>query len=442
MNSEVIVLNSLWSATAKKESFPSLQGDLKTDVVIVGGGLAGLLCLKELTERGVDCILVEAKNIGSGVTESTTAKITFQHGIIYDKLIKRIGTEKAHQYLTVNRNALEKFRKMSEIFPCDFEEKDAYIYSGTDRRKIEKEIRAYEKLGIKAEFVSDIPLPAECVGAVKISRQAQFHPLKFMFSVSKGLNIYENSKVLEFLPNKVRCSGGSVTAKKIIIATHFPIINKHGGYSLKLYQHRSYVVAAKDASDVNGMYLEDGENGLSFRNYKNYLLIGGGDHRTGKKGGGYKIAENFCADNFPDAEIVYRFATQDCMSLDGVPYIGNYAEDAENVYVATGFNKWGMTSSMVAAEILSDMITGVKNPYADVFLPNRSVFHPELFSNAFHSVMGIITPTVPRCPHLGCALKYNREEHSWDCPCHGSRFTENGELINNPATDDLKKRPK
>lgn len=442
MNSEVIILDSLWSATAKKESFPSLRGDLKTDVVIVGGGLAGILCLKELTDRGVDCVLLEAKSIGSGVTENTTAKITFQHGIFYDKLIKSIGTEKAQKYLTANKNALEKIRKMSQDFSCDFEEKDAYIYSGTDRRIIENEITAYEKLGVKAEFVSGIPLPVECVGAVRVSGQAQFHPLKFMLSVAKGLNIYENSKVLEFLPNRVRCTGGSVTAKKIIVATHFPIINKHGGYSLKLYQHRSYVIAAKDAPDVNGMYLEDGENGLSFRNYKNYLLIGGGDHRTGKKGGGFKVPERFCADHYPDADINYRFATQDCISLDGIPYIGEYADDAKDIYVATGFNKWGMTSSMVAAEILSDMITGVKNPYAEVFLPNRSVLHPKLFSNMFHSAMGIITPTVPRCPHLGCALKYNKEEHTWDCPCHGSRFAENGELINNPATDDLKKKQK
>jgi glycine/D-amino acid oxidase-like deaminating enzyme len=280
----------------------------------------------------------------------------------------------------------------------------------------------------------------ECFGAVKVSNQAQFHPLEFMFSVAKNLKIYENSKVIEFLPKKARCQGGTVTAEKIIVATHFPIINKHGGYSLKLYQHRSYTVAAKNAPDVNGMYLEDKENGLSFRNHKNYLLIGGSDHRTGKNGGGYKVPETFCKDNFPDAQISYRFATQDCMSLDGIPYIGRYAEDSKDIYVATGFNKWGMTSSMVAAEILSDMITGKKNPYADVFYPSRSVLHPKLFSNILHSVAGIITPTVPRCPHLGCALKYNKEEHSWDCPCHGSRFTENGELINNPATDDLKKK--
>lgn len=434
-------MDSLWSATAKNIHFPQLKGDIKTDVVIVGGGLAGVLCLRALTDRGVDCVLLEAKSIGSGITKNTTAKITFQHGIIYDKLIKSIGTENAHKYLSANKKALEKYRKMSNEFHCKFEEKDAYIYSATDRQKIENEIIAYEKLGVKASFVSDIPLPVRCAGTVRVSGQAQFHPLQFLFSVAKGLNIYENSKVIEFLPNKVCCAGGSVTAKKIIIATHFPIINKHGAYPLKLYQHRSYVIAVKGAPDVKGMYLEDKEDGLSFRNYEDYLLIGGGDHRTGKAGEGYKVLEEFCNKSYPNATIDYRFATQDCISLDDIPYIGEYSKSSESIYVATGFNKWGMTSSMVAADILSDMVTGVENPYADVFSPTRSILHPKLISNIFHSVTGIITPTTPRCPHLGCALKYNKEEHSWDCPCHGSRFTEQGELIDNPATDDLKTKP-
>ena len=432
-------MDSIWSEASKNDGFPQLKGDVKTDVVIVGGGLAGVLCLKELTDRGVDCVLLEAKSIGSGITKNTTAKITFQHGLIYDKLIKNVGLEKAKQYLTANKNALEKFKKMAEEFPCDFEEKDAFVYSATDRIKIENEIKAYEKLGISAEFVSSIPLPVECIGAVKVKNQAQFNPLEFLFSVAKGLRIYENTKVLEFMPKKVVCSSGTVTAKRIIVATHFPIINKHGGYSLKLYQDRSYVIAVKNGPDVKGMYLEDQGNGFSFRNYKNYLLIGSGSHRTGKKSAGYKASEDFCKKNFPDARIEYRFATQDCMSLDGIPYIGEYSKGSENLYVATGFNKWGMTSSMVCADILSDIITGVKNPYADVFSPSRSSFNLTLFEHIFHSVVGLITPTAPRCPHMGCALKYNEEEHSWDCPCHGSRFTDKGELIDNPATDDLKR---
>lgn len=432
-------MNSVWSETAQNEGFPQLTEDINTQVVIVGGGLAGVMCLKELSERGVDCVLLEAKSIGSGTTKNTTAKVTFQHGIIYNKLIKTYGIEKAEQYLTANKKALEKIKTISQKVPCDFEEKDSYVYSAHNIKKIENEIRAYESLGINADFIDSIPLPVECAGGVKIEKQGQFNPLKFLFGIAKGLKIYENSKVLEFLPNRVRCEKGSVTAQKIIVATHFPIINKHGLYPVKLYQDRSYVVAIENSQNINGMYLEDKGQSLSFRNYKNLLLVGGGGHRTGKSGAGYRIAEDFCKENFPDSKIKYRFATQDCMSLDSIPYIGKYSDFSEDIYVASGFNKWGMTSSAAAAEILSDMVTGIKNPWAEVFAPDRSSIHPKLISNVFHSVCGLITPTAPRCPHLGCALKYNKEEHSWDCPCHGSRFAEDGELIDNPATDDLKK---
>ena len=237
--------------------------------------------------------------------------------------------------------------------------------------------------------------------------------------------------------HKVKCEKGSVTARIIIIATHFPVINKHGAFPLKLYQHRSYVVAVDNAPDINGMYLDEKKNGFSFRNYKNLLLIGGGDHRTGKTGGSYTVLYDFCRQNYPDSAVKYSFAAQDCMSLDGMPYIGRYPGSSRDIYVATGFNKWGMTSSIAAADILADMVTGRKNPYAGLFAPDRSVLHPQLFANIFHSFTGIITPTVPRCPHMGCALKYNKDEHSWDCPCHGSRFSEKGELIDNPATDDM-----
>lgn len=432
-------MNSLWNATAQKGSFPVLEGDIRTDVVIVGGGLAGVMCLKELNDRGVDCVLLEAKTIGSGVTSNTTAKITFQHGLVYDKLINKFGTEKAFMYLSANRNALEKYKKLSEIHSCDSEEKDAYVYSSDDREKIEREIKAYEKLGVNADYCDDIPLPVRCAGAVKIKNQAQFHPLKLLYSVAENLKIYENSKVIEFLPDKVKCNNGSVTAEKIIVTTHFPIINKHGAFPLKLYQHRSYVAAIDNAPDINGMYLDEKQNGFSFRNYKNLLLVGGGDHRTGKTGGAYNVLYDFCRKKYPDSLVKYSFATQDCMSLDGMPYIGRYSGSSQDIYVATGFNKWGMTSSLVAADILGDMVTGRKNEYQELFAPDRSVMHPQLLANIFHSFTGLITPTVPRCPHLGCALKYNKDEHSWDCPCHGSRFSENGELIDNPATDDLKK---
>ena len=187
------------------------------------------------------------------------------------------------------------------------------------------------------------------------------------------------------------------------------------------------------------MYLDEAQAGMSFRNYNDLLLIGGGDHRTGKKGGGWQELREFAHRHYPQAKEQYHWATQDCMSLDGVPYIGPYSASTRDLYVATGFNKWGMTTSMVSAMILSDLVQGKKNPYAEVFSPSRSILHPQLAVNGFEAVVNLLTPTAKRCPHLGCALKWNPIEHTWDCPCHGSRFTEDGKLIDNPATDHLKR---
>ena len=126
------------------------------------------------------------------------------------------------------------------------------------------------------------------------------------------------------------------------------------------------------------------------------------------------------------------------MSLDGVPYIGQYSSRTPGLFVATGFNKWGMTSSMAAAMLLSDLVQGRKNPYAQVFSPSRTALRPQLFSNMGKAAVHLLTPRSPRCPHMGCALKWNPQERSWDCPCHGSRFTEEGKLLDNPATGGLK----
>ena len=188
------------------------------------------------------------------------------------------------------------------------------------------------------------------------------------------------------------------------------------------------------------MYLDEAENGLSFRSHNGRLILGGGGHRTGKQGGSWQELEAFAAAHYPDANITHRWATQDCMTLDGMPYIGQYSANTPNLYVATGFNKWGMTGSMASALLLTDLILGKPNPYAGLFSPSRSMLHPQLGINMLESAKNLLTPTAPRCPHLGCALKWNPQEHSWDCPCHGSRFTAEGELIDNPATGDLKKR--
>ena len=321
---------------------------------------------------------------------------------------------------------------------CAFEEKDAFVYSVDNQQKLEQELTALERLGFPAEFSEQIPLPFPVSGAVKFKHQAQFHPLKFIAAIAGGLRIYEHTKVLELGPGKAVTNKGTVSAEKIIIATHFPILNKHGSYFLKMYQNRSYVLALQNAPDVNGMYLDEAEKGLSFRNYHGLLLLGGGGHRTGKRGGGWQELEQFSRRYYPASRITARWAAQDCMTLDGVPYIGPYSSHTPGLYVVTGFNKWGMTSAMAAAALLTDMVLGRDSPYREVFSPSRTILRPQLAINGLESILGLLTPTAPRCPHMGCALKYNAAEHSWDCPCHGSRFAEDGTLIDNPATDDKK----
>ena len=431
-------MESLWINDFEKSVFEPLKSDLKTEVLIVGGGITGILCAYELKNAGIECAVVEADKICHGVTGNTTAKITVQHGVIYDKIISKYGDETALKYLQAQQKAAERYKELCKTIDCDYEIKDSYVYSLNKPKEIEKEIKAYGRLGYNAEFSQNLDIPIKTVGAVKIKNQAQFNPLKFCYFITSGLKIFENTKVLEFFKGGVITNKGKIYAKKTIIATHFPIINKHGGYFVKMYQHRSYVIALKDTELPNGMFVDEDISGMSFRTYNNMLLLGGGSHRTGKKGGNWQELSEFAKKNYVGSREVARWATQDCMTLDSIPYIGQYSRNTPNLFVATGFNKWGMTSSMVSALILKDLIQGKQNDYADVFSPSRSIFHSQLAKNAAETLFNLLTPTAPRCPHLGCALKYNKAERSWDCPCHGSRFTKDGKLIENPATDDKK----
>ena len=432
------LMDSVWIKSVEMPTFPKLQEDIKADVLIVGGGMAGVLCAYFLHQKGIDYVLAEGRTIGSGVSKNTTAKITSQHGLIYQKLVKNMGVEKASLYLKANQDALQGYGRLCRNIECDFEHRPSYVYSLIQPVKLEEEIKALERIGFGATLEDTTELPFKTAGAVCFEEQAQFHPLKFINGIAKGLNIYEYTFVKELRENIAVTEHGNIRFEKIIFATHFPIDNKHGMYFLKMYQHRSYVIALKNAADVKGMYVDENDKGLSFRNYNDLLLLGGGSHRTGKKGGNWKELREFARQCYPDAKEVSFWATQDCMSLDRIPYIGQYSKGKENYYVATGFNKWGMTSSMAAAMILTDLIMEKENSYSQVFHPSRNMTKPQLFVNMGESTMNLLTFAKKRCPHMGCALKWNEAEKSWDCPCHGSRFDEAGGVIDNPATGDLK----
>ncbi|MBQ3192087.1 MAG: FAD-dependent oxidoreductase [Oscillospiraceae bacterium] len=428
---------SLWRKENTPAEFPRLAGSVKTDILIIGGGLTGILCAWFLDQLGADYLLIEAKTIGSGTTGNTTGKITSQHGLIYGRLLKQFGQERARLYWQANEAAIRQYRALAEKIPCDFQEKPNYVYACSDLRALETEWDALQKLNIPGSFRRETELPFSVAGAIRFSGQGQFHPGKLLAGLAPGLKIYAHTRALGWEDGEVVTDGSRIRARRIITATHFPIWNKHGAYFLKLYQQRSYLLALESGMPLEGMYLSQEKNGLTLRTAGDYLLLGGGSHRTGKKGGGWTVPEQAAVQYFPQGKIRYRWAAQDCMSLDGIPYIGPYSRRTPQLYVATGFNKWGMTSAMISAMLLTDLLQGKDNPYAAVFAPDRGILRPQLAVNAAESTRNLLSLRTPRCPHLGCALKWNPAEHSWDCPCHGSRFDEKGKLLDNPANGDL-----
>jgi len=430
-------MQSLWQATSALPAFPQLKGDKTTDVLILGGGLCGILCSYFLKQNGVDHILIERDRICGGTTGNTTAKITSQHGLLYHTILQKFGAEKARLYLSANEEALTQYKQLCKSIPCDFEEKSSYVYSIGTPALLEQEMAALQTLGYPAKLVKDLPLPFPTDGAVCFPAQGQFHPLRFVAGIAAGLPIYEQTPALEIHDHTVKTPNGTITAKKIIVATHFPIFNSHGMYFMKLYQQRSYVIAYENAAQVDGMYVDASDSGYSLRNAGTLLLIGGNTHRTGKTSEGWRPVENFAKRYYPHAVERFRWAAQDCISLDGIPYIGTYSPATPDWYTATGFNKWGMTGSMVAAQLLTDAMLGRENPYAPLFQPSRTMLQPQLAANLWESTLHLLKPTAPRCPHMGCALKWNPQEHSWDCPCHGSRFGEDGKLLESPAKKKL-----
>lgn len=432
-------MDSIWQEFPMPR-FDPLDGNIRTDVLIIGGGMAGLLCAHLLQMAGIRCVVAQANRIAEGITAHTTAKLTSQHGLIYHKLARKNGIGAAGLYLQANEQALESFRLMCRDMDCDYTEQDHHVYSLRSRKLLDAEMEVLNTLDFPARFQETTGLPFPTLGAVVFPRQAQFHPLKFLAALAPKLQIYENTPVEQLTRQGAITPRGTIQAEKIIVATHFPFLNRHGSYFMKLYQHRSYVLSLADGG-FEGMYLDEQQNGLSFRSYGSTLLLGGCGHRTGKLGGGWQSLEAFSREYYPNCKITHRWAAQDCMTLDGMPYVGQYSAFTPNLYVATGFNKWGMTGSMVAAQLLTDHLSGKDNPAWSLFSPSRNMLHPQLAINLLESAANLLTPTLPRCPHLGCALKWNKQEHSWDCPCHGSRFDEEGNCLDNPATRDLKKRP-
>lgn len=446
---------SIWKTGITMPTFESLSEDLTVGTLIIGGGLAGLSCGRFLKEQGEDYALVEKEKIAGGMTEKTTAKITAGHGLIYSRLIKEQGVSRAAAYLAANLAALDLLKQDAARIDCDFETCDNYIYAldPADKRILLAETEAINTLGGQAEYTEEVKIPLKCAGAVRMGAQAQFHPLKYAAAIAEGQRIFERSTAEELdfengaYAVQVQGAGGKkyrIRAKKVIVCTHFPYLNRKGLYFMKLYQQRSYVLSLKGdyLPALDGMYMGNHTGDLSFRTAKGSdgkprILIGGCGGRTGKRCGGFAELKEDAALLFPGAQTEDFWWAQDCMSLDGIPYIGAYGRGGGNLLVASGFNKWGMTGSVAASMILTGRLTGA---LADVFQPvrkGRSMFCGQLFFNIFESGKNLLCPAPKRCTHMGCALKWNEEARTWDCGCHGSVFDEKGKILSNPAGKNL-----
>lgn len=489
-------MESIWKKTIEEEKTPIpdrekiLAGDVHTDAAVIGAGLAGILTAWFLQSQGVKTVVLEAETVGSGQTQNTTAKITSQHGMIYHKLLETFGREKAASYASANQNAVSEYQRIirEQNIPCFFEKRPAYLYTrenGEMGEKLLKEAQAAKSLGLPASFTQNPEepkdLPFSITGAVRFEEQAQFHPLMFLQALAEKLTIYEHTRVLKAEENCLITKQGRVFADQIVFAGHYPFLLRPGYYFLRMHQERSYCLALKNKTAPSGMYLGAYEDGLSFRGFQDMTILGGGKHRTGenKSGGKYQMLRRKAEEFWPDSCEYAHWSAQDCMTLDGVPYIGRFSAETPNWYVATGFGKWGMTSSMAAARLISNEILGRGNEEGEVFSPQRftpSASAASFLADGVHAAKDLgrrvfQKPEIPleelpaghggiveiegqkagayrdedgelyvvsiKCPHLGCQLEWNPDEKSWDCPCHGSRFDYRGRLLDGPAENGV-----
>lgn len=491
---------SYWLTPSEQPNYAELSHDLKADVVIVGGGMAGITLAYLLSKEGIHPIILEADQILFGTTGHTTAKITSQHELIYDKIKTQFSYDLAKQYATANESAIREIEKTVDDLQidCDFEHQSAYVFTQEERniQKIVDEVTTASQLGIKAHYIEDIPFNIEIKAGVRFDNQAQFHPRKYLLALAKhvtenGCSIYEHSKVVDLeekdgIYTLKTGNGSKVQAQTVIIASHYPFFNKAGLYFARIYVERSYIIAVKAREEYpGGMYINAEEPTRSLRSSPSdhgvLTLVGGGKHKSGQAEDTrqyYRALVDFAAAHFTVEDIPYHWSAQDCMTLDGIPYAGHFTSDTPNLYVATGFGKWGMTNSTASAMLIKDLIVKGHCEWKEVYSPSRfdlsaSIKHMvgENANVAANLIKGKLSP-VPEdidlqadegkvlqidghragvykdpegnlhvvdttCTHMGCELNWNSAEKSWDCPCHGSRFDVEGEVIEGPALRSL-----
>lgn len=418
---------SIWNEIDINE-FPKLNENIKTSVLVIGGGITGILCAYELKKRNIDAVLVEQNRIGRGITKNTTAFITAQHEMLYQDIVDNFSLEEAREYLKLNLKAVEEFKNLSVKYDIDYKECSSTLFTSNNEEIIIKEKKVLDELGYDTEIINELPIEEIDIKiGLRFNNQGSINPLKCIKELSKELKIYEHTRIEKLKGNVAYTLNNKIEFDKVIIATHYPFINYTGMFYLKLRQKRSYMVAFKH-KPIEGTYCSV-DDGMYFRGYNDYLIIGGNDRETKCECTSdfiNKIKDTFKIDN-----IDYKWNNQDIVTLDEVPYIGKYGLIYNNWFVATGFNMWGFTWAMASSFILADMIEG---KIEETFLnPNRWFLNKQLFINLGNTLINMVNLKKPRCTHLGVALKRNKVDRTWECPAHGSRFDELGNVINDPA---------
>lgn len=495
---------SYWRAYEDFPLFSKISEDMDVDVAIIGAGLTGITAAYLLRDSGLKVIVVEGSNILKGTTGFTTAKVTAQHGAIYQQLIATFGEEKARLYYEANTEAKDFIEQtIKELaIPCYFEKVDAFLYTNTDDgvEILQKEFEAYNKLGIEgATLTKDTGLPYTVKESLKLENQGQFHPLRYALALvkkaeEKGVQFFEKSRAKSIHSTNLieMVDGNEIRANKILVCSHFPFNDEDGLYFTRMYSERSYVIATHAESNYpKGIYINVEKPSRSIRTSlgadgRRYLLIGGEGHITGRFEGdttaNYEALAAFGREQFQVKQYTYRWSAQDLVTLDQVPYVGPMTSGLPDVLVATGYAKWGMTNSAAAAKIMADNVLERDNRFAELYAPTRSKMKKAdistfikananvakelvkgktekvdvLFNDlqlgkgdivkldgqkvgAFKDVTGKVYLVKPVCTHLGCDVVFNDAECSWDCPCHGSRYTYTGEVIEGPAYKPLEK---
>jgi len=449
------VLRSLWFEGRDTPTRPPLDRDIAADVVVVGAGIAGLTTALLLEREGMDVVVLEMRHVAAGATGYNTAKLSSLHGLTYTQLERSLGRDSARVYGEANQAGMARVFELADELgiDCDLARKPNYTYSedAAEVDELREEARLAAELGLPASYVDELDLPFGVAGAVRFDDQAEFNPVKYVDGLAAALGgpVHEGTRVTGLGSGGVSTAvGHSVRARHVVVATHLSFLDR-GLYFARCHPERSYVVAGHVAGAVPaGMYLSTESPAHSIRAHGDWLLVGGESHKTGQADAGerYDRLAAWARERF-GLEPELRWATQDHMPVDGVPYVGRHDPLSGDVWVATGFRKWGLAMGTAAGELLAAQIGGREHPWTRLFDPNRlrprasaPDFVKENANVAYHFAADRVAKRGnPRCTHLGCLLDWNGAEETWDCPCHGSRFSASGEVIEGPAVRPLER---